>query len=176
MNLTIFASVLMELPPIPEEIDRITLVEDTRIHDVDKLLIFSNFISWSSENGKAAVLITTDAENIPEELLEQLAEITVSQDPLRESLTSLTDNDVVFLAWDDSDFSYRALRSLSATGATVVDMTDGFQILEIGDAPDFDLLVDELTKRVTAEVLKVVRAEIKEAMSSRRWRSTAKRA
>lgn len=176
MNLYILASVLIELPPIPEEIDRITLIEDTRVNDVDKLLIFSNFISWSRDHGKTTVLVTTDAENIPEEVLEELAEITVSPDPITALLNSLTDSDVVFLSWDDSNYCYRALRLFSSTGATTVDMSDGFQILEIGDSPDFDVLVDELTQRVTAEVLKVVRAEIKEAMSSRRWRSTSKRA
>jgi len=103
------------------------------------------------------VTIVTDTE-LDEETLENASElVTVAdRDSYCVSLAQL--GDLVLMGWSDTDKQYKYLQILASRGVASLDMADEYQELVVDAVP----YIDEVISRVTAEVLKTVRAEMQE--------------
>lgn len=114
------------------------------------------------------VTIVTDTE-LDEETLENASElVTVAdRDSYCVSLAQL--GDLVLMGWSDTDKQYKYLQILASRGVASLDMADEYQELVVDAVP----YIDEVISRVTAEVLKTVRAEMQEMFRSRRFRNSS---
>lgn len=178
MNLLIFGSPIAEFPALPQ-IEHAFVWLDRVVEDLPEYADLQSFLEVASAEGVPVSIFSQDAGSLAEEILDQVvalergptdfASLCASIEPL------LQGEEVACLPWIGTDSQYRLLEFLQARGVPVLDMEDGFSEMKIGETPDFDDLVQQITARVTAEVLRVVRAEIKELISSRRWRSANKK-
>ena len=108
----------------------------------------------------SCTVVTEDASSLPEGLLEQVTDLVEDPDPLAFIALTATSEDLVFMPWDDSAEMYGHLKWFNSRDITVFDMLDGYQVLEIGGVPDISSMVSEITRRVTRDVLKTIRAEM----------------
>lgn len=128
---------------------------------------------WATGTGVPVTVVTDDAGSVPDAILEELSELIENPRPDDYVTAMAEDTDLVCMAWDGSANRYRQLRSLNDRGVAVLDHSDGYQELVIEGTPDIDQLVAQITTRVTAEVLKVVRQEMQETARPRRRRNAA---
>lgn len=171
MNLLVIGDPIADFPALPE-IDHayVWANSDTRG--------LTEFLSLSESEGVSVSIFTQSAADFDESTLDLVSSIedTESLLPLTTHLPNvLSGEDIAALAWDGSDAQYRLVEQLIALDVSVLDMSDGFAEMEIGQTPDVDYLVQHISARVTAEVLRVVRAEIREQFSARRWRASGKK-
>ena len=106
-----------------------------------------------------------------DEVLESVSQVVEVDDPRGYMAEVAEEDDLVFMAWDNSETAYDNLRTLTKKDVHVLDMNDGFRELVIDQTPDYDDLVANLTARITANVLKTLRAEMQELSRNRRYRS-----
>lgn len=119
-------------------------------------------------------VVTEDAKLVPDHVLDFAAEVIEAPDPHLFMSLSAQSDDMVFMNWDESDEMYRYLLNFNKREIPVYDM-ETFELLEIGNTPDFETLVASIIDRVTKEVLRVVREEMQDAPRTRRARPAAKR-
>lgn len=122
-------------------------------------------------------VVTSDASNIPEELLDSLSDVIEVDDPVEYVLSRGIPGDLACLNYDDSDESYRLLERLNNSGVTVLDVSDEWVEVVLDKKMDIEDLVNTITQRVTADVLRALRAEFGDTPPRRgRFRSPAPRA
>lgn len=145
------------MPELPDEFTQVWL----------SLPAAAAVLEWALEQPAPLVLVTQSADSLDDETLESASEVIEAEDPDGFCCASAAEDDIVLLAWEDTPARHRHIRTLAANRVPVLDLADGFVELVLDDAPD----VDDIVARVTAEVLKVVRAEMAEMLRSRRFRS-----
>ena len=122
-------------------------------------------------------VVTADPESLPEALLDQVSDVTEDEDPLAYVISRGIPGDVALLAYEDSDESYRVLERLNRQGVTVLDTNDDYVEVTIDEEMSMEDLIETITQRVTADVLRIVRQELGDTPPRRgRFRSTAPRA
>jgi len=121
------------------------------------------------------VIVATDPTVIPTALLEVIQEVVQAENPWDYMAEEATEDDLVFMDWDSTDAMYERLSVLVTNDVEVYDMSDNFKILEIGDMLDLDRLVAVITKRVTKDVLRVLRSELAELINPRRTWQTGRK-
>lgn len=171
MNLLIIGAPIAEFPALPE-IDHAYVWADPVTEGLRE------FLALSESEGVPVTIFSQSTDDFDEEILDLVSSVddTESLLPLATDLPRvLSGEDIATIAWDGSDAQYRLVEQLIAHGVSVLDMSDGFAEMEIGQTPDVDYLVQHISARVTAEVLRVVRAEIREQFSARRWRTSGKK-
>lgn len=127
---------------------------------------------WALSQEVPVTAIVRSAAEVSDEILEGISEIVEHPNPGAKAADMALFGDVVFLSWDGSADRYEILRALKDKGIGVLDIADGYQELVIDGMPDIDQMVAQITTRVTAEVLKVVRQEMQEMQRPRRRRNT----
>jgi hypothetical protein len=120
----------------------------------------------------AVVVIAINNSQLSDEVLEAAAEVIEDEDPYTRMALMADAEDMVFMAWDDSDEMYRHLQWFNARDIPVYDMNDDFREMVIGK-PEID--VEAIIEAVTERVLKVVREEIATLTTRRRSRSSGKK-
>ena len=148
-----------ELPELPDEFTQLIL----------SMPASESVLSWALEQAAPVVIVSTATKDISEEVLEEIAEVIETPDPDTYCASLAERGDLAMLAWADTPERHRQLRMLTSQDVPVLDIADDFQELVLDDTPD----IDDIVARVTAEVLKTVRAEIQEMLRSRRFRSAA---
>lgn len=166
MNLVVVGDVARRIPELDDDVEQVYLVETRRLSTA----------TWAAENAASVSLVTADAEAVDDDVLLAVNDVEVTADPLSHVLSVTCDEDVVLMDWDESDAKYLALQKFLGIGAAVLDAADDFRSMEIGPTPDMNHMIDHLTRRITADVLRTIRAEIADTLTSRRYRSAAKRA
>lgn len=121
-------------------------------------------------------LVTSDVESVPEDLLNSLAEIVEDEDPLNFVISRGMPGDLAALVWDDTDETYEILERLNKAGVTVMDPSDTWVEIVIDKTLDFENLINVVVERVTADVLRAVRAELDTPGRRARFRSQTRRA
>lgn len=176
MNLLVLDGPIPTFPALPE-IDHVYVFRGWGMAESANEEI-AQLLDLCASVGVPMTILTDNASSLSEDVLDQVASVEVLEGTVKEipPQTLNLDDAIACIAWAGTDAQYDVLEFLQARGVTVLDMADGFARLEIGQTPDIEHMVDEITRRVTAAVLKTVREEIAELMSSRRWRSGAKRA
>lgn len=169
MRVFIVGANMPDIPEVSELIDVVYIVcADEPSADL---------VEWAADNSASVTLITTSASSVDDETLESVAAVIEDPDPVLFACSLvIPGGDVAVMRWTDTDDDYLTLQRFLAAGADVLDANDGFTIMEIGNTPDLHHLVDIITRRVTKEVLKTIRAEIKDTLTSRRFRSSGKKA
>lgn len=127
---------------------------------------------WATSQGVPVTAVVSDPAELSDAILEEISELIEDAKPDDAAIAMARFGDVVFLAWDGSTRRYAQLRALKDRGIGVLDIADGYQELVIDGSPDIDQMVQQITARVTAEVLKVVRQEMQDLMRQRRRRNT----
>lgn len=162
MNLYIFGTTVAELPDLPDDIGQIYLATD----DTD-----TRMLEWAFEQTAGVVLVGSLELDITEDQIEdQIEDVVDTDDPSGYMIGLITATDLAFMAWADTDTRHKELSALTAKGVTVLDMTDGYQRLVLDDRPDMESMIRQITARVTADVLKTVRAEMQDMLRTRRHR------
>lgn len=150
MRILILGQAVQELPEMPAEIDQIWLT-----YPGDQALL-----DWSLSSGAAVTLVSKSPSKIPDEVLDQVADVQKASDPRSMLLEEAAPGDVFLLSWDDSDEMHSALSDLTDKGVTVQDLSDGFQQLVLQDP--LEELMKAITESITRDVLRTVRAEMRE--------------
>jgi len=123
------------------------------------------------------VIVSAHADQIPESLLNQVSDVIEDEDPLAYVISRGIPGDVALLGYDDTDESYRILERLNKQGVTVLDTNDDYVEVTIDQEMSIEDLIDTITERVTADVLRIVRQEFSDTPPRRgRFRSPAPRA
>ena len=127
--------------------------------------------------GVSTTLVSRHPECVADDVLDQVVNVIQSDDPQGYLLQQARTSDVALLSWDDSDEHYRLLQELTSRGVAVLDLADNCRQLVI-QAP-VDEVLRSMTEAITEQVLRTVRAEIKEKFDERvrgrRFRSGAAR-
>jgi hypothetical protein len=147
------------LPYLPDSFNQIVLSDESLTSGIPEL-------------PASVIVITRVIAQLSDDVLEAAAEVIEDPDPYTRMSIMASLDDMVFMAWDESDEMYRHLQWFNARGIPVYDMEDDFKELEIGK-PEVD--VEAIIESVTERVLRTVRAEIAELTTRRRSRSTAKK-
>lgn len=122
-------------------------------------------------------VVTADPEGLSEALLDQVSDVVEDEDPLAYVISRGIPGDVALLAYEDTDDSYRVLQRLNKQGVTVLDTNDDYVEVTIDEEMSLEDLIDTITQRVTADVLRIVRQELSDTPPRRgRFRSPAPRA
>lgn len=127
-------------------------------------------------NRLTTYVVTSEPDAVSENLLNQVADIIEVDDPVRYVVSRGIPGDVAVLSWDESDDSYKTLERLNKSGVTVLDTSDEWVEVVIDKDVSIEDIVNTITERVTADVLRIVRAELGDTPSRRgRFRSPAPR-
>ena len=127
-------------------------------------------------NRVATVVVTASPDGIPEDLLNQIKDVVEDEDPLGYVISRGIPGDVALMSYDDSDDAYRVLERLNKQGVTVLDASDEYVEVTIDQDISMEDLIETITQRVTADVLRIVRAELSDTPRRGRFRSPAPRA
>lgn len=122
-------------------------------------------------NRLTTYVVTAEAESVPETLLNQVEEVIEDEDPVNYVLSRGIPGDIAALVWDESDEAYERLERLGKSGVTVLDPSDTWVEVVINKDLTIEAVIDTITQRVTADVLRIVRAELESR--PRRFRSTS---
>lgn len=150
MRILILGQAVQELPEMPPDIDRVWLT-----YPGDAALL-----EWSLSSGAAVTLVSKNPSKIPDEVLDQVADVQKASDSRAALIEEAGPDDVFLLSWDDSDEMHAALSVLTDKGVTVQDLSDGFQQLVLQDP--LEELMKAITESITRDVLRTVRAEMRE--------------
>jgi hypothetical protein len=164
----VFGSITEELPDLTEELDEIYL------HDNYNVVIAGEektFMDWAIEHAASVILVLSDPSTLAEEYLEEVSEILESDNPEQTMLELINEDDVALVSWDDTPKAHAQLSALCAKDVGIMDMADEYKQIVMDTSTDINALVKEITAKVTADVLKTVRAEMQELVRSRRFRS-----
>lgn len=161
MKLIVLGNVFEDLPDLPDEFTQILVSSEN-----------PQIVEWALESIAPVVLVAPEVSALSDEILDELSEVVESDDPDTYIVDAAVAGDLAFITWEDTPVRYRQLTSLLKKNVAVLDMADGYQELAIEDTADLEALAKELTTRITADVLKTVRAEMQEMLRSRRFRSS----
>jgi hypothetical protein len=145
-----------------EEIDSMYVVEGVEIDEDDAAQVPTYFV-------------TSDPGAVSEDLLNALADLVTDENPLDYVISRGIHGDIAVMQWDDSDDAYAILERLNKAGVTVMDASDGWTEVVIDKSVSFEDLIEVIVARVTADVLKTVRAELDTPGRRGRFRSPAPR-
>lgn len=122
-------------------------------------------------------VVTNNPEKVPEALLNQVSDVVEDEDPTAYVISRGIPGDVALFAYEDTDESYGILQRLNKQGVTVLDTNDDYVEVTIDEEMSLEDLIDTITQRVTADVLRIVRQELGDTPPRRgRFRSPAPRA
>lgn len=121
-------------------------------------------------------LITDDPDAVPEQHLNAATDLIEVEDPVAYVISRGIPGDVAVLAYDDSDSSYAVLERLNRAGITVLDPSEDWIEVVIDKSVQIEDVIDAITERVTADVLRIVRAELADTPRRGRFKSPAPRA
>lgn len=127
-------------------------------------------------NRVPTVVVTGNPDAVPEDLLNQISDLIEDEDPLAYVISRGIPGDVALMSYDDSDAAYRILERLNKQGVTVLDASDDFVEVTLDQEMSMEDLVQTITQRVTADVLRIVRQELSDTPRRGRFRSPAPRA
>lgn len=127
-------------------------------------------------NRVPTIVVTANSDTLPEDLLNQILDVVEDEDPLGYVISRGIPGDVALMTYDDSDASYRVLEQLNKQGVTVLDASDEYIEVTLDQEMSMEDLVQTITARVTADVLRIVRAELGDTPRRGRFRSPAPRA
>jgi hypothetical protein len=152
-----------DLPEMPTEVTSIWAAAPTE----------PALLAWMLESEVPVTLVAQNPAALGEDLLDQVADVIKSDNPKTFLSDAASPTDAVLISWDDSDESHDLLQTLTTRGITVQDMRDNFQQLVIQHP--LEELMKAMAESITRDVLKTVRAEIREHLSARPRRSRAAR-
>ena len=122
-------------------------------------------------------VVTASPESVPEALLNQVSDVIEVEDPIAYVISRGIPGDVALFAYEDTDESYGILERLNKQGVTVLDTNDDYVEVTIDQEMSIEDLIETITQRVTADVLRIVRQELGDTPPRRgRFRSPAPRA
>ena len=127
-------------------------------------------------NRVPTVVVTAAPDGVPEDLLNQVSDLIEDEDPVAYVISRGIPGDVALMSYDDSDEAYRVLERLNKQGVTVLDASDEYVEVTIDQEISMEDLIETITQRVTADVLRIVRAELSDTPRRGRFRSPAPRA
>lgn len=127
-------------------------------------------------NRVPTVIVTCSPSEIPETLLNQVSDVIEDDDPVSYAVSRGIPGDVAVMSYDESDESYAILERLNKQGVTVLDCDDEFIEIAIDQEISMEDLIETITQRVTADVLRIVRQELGDTPRRGRFRSPAPRA
>ena len=127
-------------------------------------------------NRVTTVVVSASPDEIPETLMNQVSDVIEEEDPVAYVISRGIPGDVALMNYDDSDESYRILERLHKQGVTVLDASDEYVEVTIDQDISMEDLIETITQRVTADVLRIVRAELSDTPRRGRFRSPAPRA
>jgi hypothetical protein len=144
-----------ELPEMPPDVTAVWAAYPT-----GKALL-----DWLLDSDAAVTLVARTPSKVGDETLDRVADVIKSDNPRAFLIEAATPEDVVLMSWDESDESHKTLENLTDRGITVQDMDDDFQQLVIQNP--LEEVLKAMAESVTREVLKTVRAEIREELARR---------
>lgn len=155
MNLFVVGGIALSCE-MPDGIDCVVLVDpgDAAAH----------LARWAGD--VPVCIVCASASDLSDDALDAAAEVVEDADPLGLAHDRAREDDLALIAWDDSDAAYLALRGFLRRGAMAFDPLDGFRELQIA-VSDIDHLVEAITRRVTRDVLRVVRSELGDTAAGR---------
>lgn len=121
-------------------------------------------------NRLTTYVVTNNPDGVPEELLNQINDLIEDEDPANYVVSRGIPGDLGVFVWDDSDEAYRILDRLNRAGVTVLDPEDEWVEVVIDKDLSMEDVIDTITERVTADVLRIIRAELAGDTPSRRGR------
>lgn len=125
----------------------------------------------------SAVTLVTQAEAaVDEDLLDSVGDLVIAEDPEDYVLSRAMPGDVALLSWDESQEAYDRLRILNRSGVTVLDPDDDYIEVVLDKNVDLEDLVDLITRRVTTDVLEILREEFDAPGRRSKFRSRPPRA
>ena len=127
-------------------------------------------------NRVPTVVVTASPDGVPEDLLNQVSDLIEDADPVAYVISRGIPGDVALMNYDDSDESYRVLERLHKQGVTVLDASDEYVEVTLDQEMSMEDLIETITQRVTADVLRVIRQELSDTPRRGRFRSPAPRA
>lgn len=155
MRLVILGTEHGELPDMPLDVTSVWTIYPTS----------DDLLDWLLDSGVAVTLVARNPAKVDEETLDGVADVIKSDNPAAFLLDAATPTDVVLVNWDDSDEVHKTLETLTERGITVQDMNDDFQQLVIQNP--LEELMKAMADSITREVLKTVRAEVREELARR---------
>lgn len=120
-------------------------------------------------------IVTDNASEISEDLLDEVADVIEVDDPVDYVISRGIPGDIACMPYDDSEESYAILERLNNSGVTVLDTNDEWVEVVIDKKMEIEDLVNTISRRVTADVLRILRAEFGDTRRAR-FRSPAPRA
>jgi hypothetical protein len=103
---------------------------------------------------------------------DSVSRLEIDADPEMLGVGQVGDGDLCFMLWDDSDRHHEMLTRLQDAGVATYDMGDNNRELVMGSVPEMDDLVNQITRRVTAAVLRIVREDMQDTPRQRRYRTS----
>jgi hypothetical protein len=163
MRLLLLGTQHQALPEMPPEVTEVWTVYPTS----------GELLDWVLGSGVPVTLVATNPEKVGDEILDQVADVVKAPDPQEFLAHDAAPEDIALLSWGDTDEQHDILQRLTERGVTVQDMNDDFQQLVIQNP--LEELMKAMAEAVTREVLKTVRAEIREHLAARPRRARAVR-
>lgn len=127
-------------------------------------------------NRLTTFLVTDSPDDLPETLLNQVREVIEDESPIDYVVSRGIPGDVAVMIWDDDEITYDRLDRLNRAGVTVLDAADDWVEVTIDKEVSIENLIETITERVTADVLRIVRQELGDTPRRGRFRSPAPKA
>lgn len=120
-------------------------------------------------------LVTASPDEIPESLLNVAASFIEVEDPIAYVVSRGIPGDVAVMAYSDTEEDYEVLERLNKAGITVMDPQEEWIEVVIDKTVHIEDVIDAIAERVTADVLRILRAEQDTPNRRGRFRSPAPR-
>lgn len=127
-------------------------------------------------NRLPTIIVTSTPDEVPETLLNQVADVITDENPIDYVISRGIPGDIAVMDWDDTDLAYDRLERLNNAGVAVLDPEDDWVEVVIDKEVSIENLIETITQRVTADVLRIVRQELGDTPRRGRFRSPAPRA
>lgn len=108
----------------------------------------------------SVIVITDNAAGLAEDVLETVTDFVEVSDPDSFLASRGIPGDLAIMEWDASDRAYEVLELLCSAGVTVLDGSDEMVQVSLDMEVTIESIIDTITRRVTADVLQQVRAEL----------------
>jgi hypothetical protein len=127
-------------------------------------------------NRLTTYVVTNQPDEVPETLINQVDDIIFDESPIDYVVSRGIPGDVAVMGWDESDEAYERLERLNTAGVAVLDPDDEWVEVVIDKEVSIENLIETITQRVTADVLRILRQELGDTPRRGRFRSPAPRA
>jgi len=127
-------------------------------------------------NRLPTTVVTDNPDEVPETLLNQVNDVITDESPVDYVVSRGIPGDVAIMVYDDSQESYDRLNRLNTAGVSVMDPEDEWVEVVIDKEITIENLIETITQRVTADVLRIIRQELSDTPRRGRFRSPAPRA